>query len=81
MESIGNDAYITKDLGEAAALVCSSAKLLRLQKESKFFWFIFANKPFCEQLANDYWSGDLKINARQYNEALRSLKDRLFAQK
>lgn len=75
------DEYKTRDLGEAAALVCDLVKLLRLQKESKFYWFIFTNKSLCEQLANEYWSGDLKINARQYNEALRSLKDRLFAQK
>jgi len=81
MESRANDEYATKDLGEATALVCSSAQLLRLRKESKFFWFIFANKSLCEQLANEYWSGGLKLNAKQYSEALRSLKDRLFAQK
>lgn len=81
MESRVSDEYATKDLGEAAALVCGFAKLLRLQKENKFYWFVFANKTLCEQLANEYWSGDLKINAKQYNESLRSLKDRLFAQR
>lgn len=75
------DEYFTKDLGEAAGLICSSVQLLRLQKESKFFWFIFANKSVCEQLANDYWSGGLKLDARRYSEVLRSLKDRLFSQK
>ena len=81
MDKLYVDEYRTKDLGEATALVCSSAQLLRLQKESKFFWFIFANKSLCEQLANDYWSGGLKLDARRYSEILRSLKDRLFAQK
>lgn len=81
MDKLYVDEYRTKDLGESAALICSSARLLRLQKESKFFWFIFVNKSLCEQLANEHWSGDLKISTRQYNEVLRSLKDRLFAQK
>lgn len=81
MESIVNDEYATKDLGEAAGIICSSAKLLRLQKENKFFWFVFANKSLCEQLSNEYWAGALKLDAKQYSEALRSLKDRLFAQK
>lgn len=81
MESIAIDEYATKDLGEAAALICSFAKLLRLQKEHSFFWFIFANKSHAEQLANEYWSGGLNLPAKQYSESLRSLKDRLFAQK
>jgi len=81
MQSRANEEYVTKDLGEAAALVCSSLKLLRLQREQSFFWFVFANKMLCEQFSGEYWSGTLKIPARQYSEALRSLKDRLFAQK
>lgn len=81
MENTYIDEYATKDLGEAAALICSSAKLLRLQKENKFFWFIFADKTICEQLASEYWVGSLKLPALPYSEALRSLKDRLFAQR
>ncbi|OGK49796.1 hypothetical protein A3A56_03875 [Candidatus Roizmanbacteria bacterium RIFCSPLOWO2_01_FULL_40_32] len=81
MESRTNEEYFTKDLGEAAALVCSSVKLLRLQKEKSFFWFVFADKSLCEQFASKYWSGSLELSARQYSEALRSLKDRLFAQR
>lgn len=81
MQSRANEEYATKDLGEAAALICSSAKLLRLQKEHSFFWFIFANKSLTEQLADEYWAGGLKLDAKRYSEALRSLKDRLFAQR
>ncbi len=81
MDKAYKDEYFTKDLGEATGLICSSTKLLRLQKESKFFWFVFADKSLCEQLANEYWAGSLKLDAKRYSEALRSLKDRLFAQK
>lgn len=73
--------YRTKDLGEAAALSCSSTKLLRLEKEDNFFWFIFSNNDTCQKLSNNYWSGDLRVSAKEYSDALRSLKDRLFARK
>lgn len=76
-----NDEYITKDLGEAAALLCKSTKLLRLQGDETFYWFVFANKSKCRQIGDEYWFGTLKLNAKSYNEALRRLKDRLFAQK
>lgn len=81
MDNPNVDEYKTKDLSLSAALVCSSAKLLRLQKENKFFWFVFADKSLCAQLANEYWAGSLTLDAKRYSEALRSLKDRLFAQK
>jgi len=74
------DKYKTKDLGEAAALVCKSAKLLGLQKENDFYWFVFSNTRFCEEISNKYWfSNDLLVNAKTYQDALRTLKDRLFA--
>lgn len=81
MENRPQDEYRTKDLGEAAALFCSeSAKLLRLAKERDFFWFVFSNRQFCQDIANQYWFGELLVNAKTYQDALRSLKDRLFAQ-
>lgn len=71
--------YKTKDLGEAAALLCKGAKLLRLEKEANFYWFIFSDKILCEQTANTYWSGDCMVSAKTYQDSMRTLKDRLFA--
>lgn len=73
------NSYRTKDLGEASALYCCSAKLLRLEQEQNFFWFVFDDKNLCEQISNSYWRGKLQVSAKAYSEALRSLKDRLFA--
>ena len=70
----------TKDLGEAAALVAKEVKLSRLEKDSSFCWFVFERKN-CEEISSKYWSGELQLDAKKYNESLRSLKDRLFAQK
>lgn len=76
-----NSEYLVKDIGEAAALLCcKSIKLLRLQRgKSLFYWFVFENKQLCEQISNQYWSSDLKVDAKEHSDALRTLKDRLFA--
>jgi hypothetical protein len=70
--------YKTKDLGEAAALLCESSQLLRLEQDQNFSWFVFSNQNNCRNLSNHYWFGNLTVNARSYQEALRTLKDRLF---
>ena len=73
--------YVTKDLQEAGALLASNAKLLRLDKEQDFYWFVFEDKTFCEQLSASFWSGELQVSAKAYSTALKELKDRLFSQR
>ena len=72
--------YRTKDLYEASAIYSSEKKLLRLEKEERFYWFIFEGSE-CVKLADKYWTGEMNINAKAYADAIRSLKDRIFAQK
>jgi len=76
-----NNDYLVKDIGEAASLLCKSVKFLRLQREGSFYWFVFENRQLCEQISEKYWSGELMVSARVFNDALRTIKDRLFAQK
>ncbi|EKE05118.1 MAG: hypothetical protein ACD_19C00426G0140 [uncultured bacterium] len=70
--------YKTKDIGEAAALYASEIKLLRLDQEIDFYWFIFEDKNTIA-LADMYWSGTLMVDAQEYNICFKSLKDRIFA--
>lgn len=79
MES-SRDVYLTKDLGEAAALLIKGIKLLRLEKDHDFYWFVFENSN-APEVANQYWSGELYVPARDYYDKMRFLKDRLFAQR
>lgn len=79
MESIRTNEYKTKDLGEAAALLTQGVKLLRLDKASRFYWFVFEGKN-SQDVSNAYWSEQLSVIAKKYNDSLRTLKDRLFAQ-
>jgi len=79
--TVSHNDYLVKDIGEAAALLCKSTKFLRLQREESFYWFVFENRQLCEQLSEQYWSGELVVVAKQFNDSLRTLKDRLFARK
>ena len=73
--------YKTKDLYEGAYLCAQSQKLLELEMEGKFFWFIYEDQEKCQKLADEYWQGTAIVNAKGYASAIRDLKDRVFAQK
>ncbi|MCM8784248.1 MAG: DUF5659 domain-containing protein [Candidatus Omnitrophica bacterium] len=76
-----NDVFLTKDLYEASFLYANRLKLLDLQKEDRFYWFVFENKELAEELSKKYWQREAPIDASTYAEAIRSLKDRLYARK
>lgn len=73
--------YKTKDLHEAAALYGAGLRLAGVEGEEKQRWFVFEGAAEAESLANSYWAGELKMSVRVYVDALRTLKDRLFARK
>ena len=52
-----------------------------MEKEENFYWFIFGDKENAEDLSNQYWQKEAQVNAKDYAEAIRSLKDRLYARK
>jgi hypothetical protein len=79
MKDVEQDLYLTKDLSEASSLVCKGLKLIRLEKENNFYWFVFQDKSACEQLSNTYWNNELQVSAKAYSTALKELKDRLFS--
>lgn len=73
-----NDEYRSRDIGESSAILASGVKLLRLEKDEGFFWFIFENKS-TNSIIDKYWSGELKVKAKTYNDCYKNLKDRIFA--
>ena len=74
-----NNIYKTKDLSESAALLLSKQHLLEIKREGKICWFIFENKQECAQISDKFFFGDLLVNAREYYQALATLKKRIFA--
>lgn len=73
--------YKTRDLHEAAFLYAKGKKLLRLEGGDREFWFIFDGVENCRILANSYWAREAEVVVVEYVDALRTLKDRIFAQR
>lgn len=73
--------HFVKDLYQAAYIYSVKKPLVRLEKEQGYFWFVFEDKSQCEKLANEYWSGKAVGNIKDYADAIKTLKERLFAQK
>jgi len=71
--------YRVKDLYEAAFLYASGITLLGLEKSEKNFLFVFANPIQCQKLRDAFWSYKTSIDAKNYADAVKSLKERLFS--
>jgi hypothetical protein len=81
MELNNKNEFFTKDLNEAAALVASNIRLIRLEQGQGFYYFVFNNKD-AQNICDKFWAGELHLdNAKEFSDALRTLKDRLFARK
>ncbi|KKQ47044.1 MAG: hypothetical protein US75_C0011G0019 [Candidatus Woesebacteria bacterium GW2011_GWC1_38_13] len=70
--------YRTKDI-YLASFISLSGKLLRLERESDFYWFVFENKIMCEEIVSNYWQGESKVEARAFVNAIKGLKTRVFS--
>ena len=72
--------FFTKDINEAAAILTNDIKLIRLERENNFYWFVFENTD-TQEICNRFWAGELIVNAKKFSDALMTLKDRIFAQR
>lgn len=73
--------YRTRDLNEASFLFASRQKLIRLEEDSGRFWFVFEDRPACQKLIDAYWRREATVNAKEFADSFRSLKDRIFKNK
>jgi hypothetical protein len=73
--------YRTKDLYEAAYLVAKGLKLKRLERKpsSRRCFFVFDNLSECKTAVVDFWNCRGVVIPKSYAEAIRNLKDRLYA--
>lgn len=72
--------FRTKDIYEACALIATNVSLVGLEADNGFYWFVFGSSDSCLETSNAYWANNLKVLAKDYADAIRSLKDRLFSQ-
>ena len=70
-----------EDIHLSAALVCNGCSLMSVREVVRGrFAFIFEETPEQEQLVSDYWNGAMRIEPRQFANAIRELKARTKVQ-
>lgn len=70
--------YRTKELYFASILYALDVKMVEFTREGRVCWFDFADKEKCEDVYKKFISKDLMVNAKRYEEAIRTLKDLIF---
>lgn len=73
--------FFVKDIYIASLLYSCQLKLIKIEKESNFLWFIFENKIKAEELTDRYWRKDIQVDVRTFVDSIRILKDMIFAVK
>ena len=71
--------YSTKDLYEASFLYAAGKELVDLARDGNQAWFIFADPVGCNEMVRLFWAKKGSVAPKVYAEAVRSLKDMLFA--
>jgi len=70
--------YLTKNIGEAASLISKNIKLIRIDRQNDVCFFVFDQKQNCEKLFKEFFFGELLVNAREFFEAEKRLKQLIF---
>lgn len=79
---MSKDIIEISDLGLAAALVCRSIRLHGTrQDDDGRVHFIFIRTTNTDEEIRDYWNDQLIVKAREYFDATKSLKNRIYAER
>ncbi len=68
-----------KDLSYASVLKCKGYKLQGVVWEDRVCWFVFEDDGKAQEVLSAFINGDLKGNVKDYDEALKTLKQMLFS--
>jgi len=72
--------YSVRDLGLAAALVSAGYTIANTEHEpSGRVYFVFTPSDLLTETINLYWSNQLTVLARTYNDNIKMLKNRIYA--
>jgi len=72
--------FTTKDLYLSALCYAKGLRLERVDRQGRVCWFLFADKRRGEQLQQQFIAKTVEVNAKEYTDALRTLKDLVFSQ-
>lgn len=74
-----NKHFLTKDLQLAGLLYAKNVPFVGVNRNGKLCWFVFENHELCEKLQQQYFAKTVDVNAKDYADAIRTLKDLVFA--
>ena len=74
-----DNTYKSKDIFESAWIYSQNIKLLQLEPDGRYFWFVFENDSLCQKLSANYWNQTATGNIKQFVNALKTLKDLVFS--
>lgn len=76
-----NDAYLTKDLGEAAALITLGNNLSSISWKEGLAYFSFPKSDKIDKESKEYFFGSLFVDARTYYDNFKMLKRKIKEEK
>jgi len=71
--------FSTKDLSLASLLYAKNIPFVGIDRDGRTCWFLFENKELCETLQQQFFAKSVEVNAKDYADALRTLKNLVFA--
>lgn len=74
-----NNEYKTRDLAEASILLARKQRLLRIDRQGRICWFVFADKESCERLVYTFWFSECLIDGKTFYQAMETLKNKIFS--
>lgn len=74
-----NSNFACKDLYLASLIYAKGVKLETVIREGKSCWFVFGDKQTCESYQRSYFAKEVEVNAKEFSDALRTLKDLVFS--
>ena len=83
---MGQSTLRISDLGLTAALVCREVEIASTEKDQTgrtHFIFSFDENlaPNIAAAIDNYWSNHFEVDARQYFDAIKTLKGRIYSQR
>ncbi|OGD95519.1 hypothetical protein A3F57_03235 [Candidatus Roizmanbacteria bacterium RIFCSPHIGHO2_12_FULL_36_11] len=70
--------FETKDLYLASLFYAKGIKLSDIRRDGRECFFIFNDQEKCNEIEKHYWSKEETVNAKEYTDAVKTLKGLLF---
>ena len=75
-----SEQFLTYDIGLSAALITLGYELIDLEKSNiKKVQFIFIRDTGIDNAINNYWNGDLQLDARTLFDNLKRVKNQIYS--